>query len=181
MTDGESYGDEVYQPEPGEAEQREDTGLLDQEDTLDAHGAEQTIEEGYSPPERPRGAEHHGVTAAEQREGESLDQRLAEEVPEEGAGGPGEPTGPERSAGAADYEADADLGRPGARAPRREVGDLRTGRLVAPRQGAAEESGEGVAAEDVGVDSAVAPAEEAAVHTIDDDRELPPQNDEEER
>src|SRR3954464_9462208 len=75
-------GDDVYQPDPDESE-LDDTGVLDEEDTLLDRGVDDALDEGYSPPERPLGAEHYGVTADEQRRGESLDQRLAEEVPDD--------------------------------------------------------------------------------------------------
>jgi len=153
-----AFGDEVYQPDaPAEGDQREDTTLLDQSDTLDDRGLDQVIDEGYSPPERPLGAEHHGVTAEEQREGESLDRRLSEEVPEpdpyraaESRDEPGAEDGP------------ADSGQ---------VGAERSGRLVAPDEGVREARDDGPEATDVGIDNAGASAEEAAVHTVDPARD----------
>lgn len=153
-----AFGDEVYQPDaPAEGDQREDTTLLDQSDTLDDRGLDQVIDEGYSPPERPLGVDHHGVTAAEQREGESLDRRLSEEVPEpdpyrsaERRGEPGAEDGP------------VDSGQ---------VGDERSGRLVAPDEGVREPGDAGPEAADVGIDNAGASAEEAAVHTVDPARD----------
>src|SRR5665647_2776477 len=55
---------------------------LQQEDTLDDRGVEDLLDEGYSPPERPRGVDAFGTTAAEQRQGESIEQRVAHEVPD---------------------------------------------------------------------------------------------------
>ncbi len=59
-----------------------ETEQLDPEDTLIDRGLADPLDEGYSPPERPR-TNHFGETEEEEREGESLDQRLAEEEPEE--------------------------------------------------------------------------------------------------
>jgi hypothetical protein len=76
--------DDAYQPTGGNEEQ-EDAAPLDPEDTLDEPGYDETLDRGYSPPERPLGVTKYGTTAAEQREGESLDQRLAQERPDEEA------------------------------------------------------------------------------------------------
>src|SRR3954462_8256830 len=108
-------GDQVYQP--NQPEQQDDVGLLEPEDTLDYHGVEQVLDEGYSPPERPWAVETSGTTAREQQEGETLDQRLARELPDvtvpdgDGIG--------DRSDGNGEPMDD-------------EVGDARAGRLVAP-------------------------------------------------
>lgn len=58
-----------------------DSDQLTQEDTLTDRGVDDLLDEGYSPPERPR-TNHFGETALEEIQGESLDQRLAEEEPE---------------------------------------------------------------------------------------------------
>ncbi len=58
-----------------------DTDQLQSDDTLIDRGLADVLDEGYSPPDRPRG-NHFGETAWEEVHGESLDQRLAEEVPE---------------------------------------------------------------------------------------------------
>jgi len=58
-----------------------DTDQLPKEDTLTERGVDDLLDEGYSPPERPR-TNHFGETALEEIQGESLDQRLAEEEPE---------------------------------------------------------------------------------------------------
>ncbi|MGW2250211.1 DUF5709 domain-containing protein [Kitasatospora sp. NPDC001660] len=112
------------------------------------------LDEGYSPPEKPLGVDRVGVTAAEQRDGETLDQRIAQEEPDitpvEGdgtgdlSGGEGEPIDPQAG------------GRP-------------TGRLVAPEEGAGSDTEKGLVASDVGVDGGAASAEEAAVHLIPED------------
>ncbi|WP_405363180.1 DUF5709 domain-containing protein [Kitasatospora sp. NBC_00085] len=139
-------GDEVYQPD---GEQREDSGVLDPEDTLIDRGAD-PYEEGWSPVERPLAVDRTGTTPAEQRAGETLDQRLAEEVPDPALEVVGDPA----DGGAADEPVGAD----------REVGDERAGRLVEPPG-----RGPDGFAVDVGVDGAAASAEEAAVHVIPED------------
>ena len=101
---------------------------------------------GYSPPERPRNDEA----------GETLDERLAEEEPEvwtrEEGDGLGDST-----------DTDGELVDD-------EVGDLRSGRLVAPDEGAHEDEEKDLVATDVGIDGGAASAEEAAMHVVDDDR-----------
>ena len=58
-----------------------DTDQLPKEDTLTERGVDDLLDEGYSPPERPR-SNHFGETALEEIQGETLDQRLAEEEPD---------------------------------------------------------------------------------------------------
>ncbi|MDX3455843.1 DUF5709 domain-containing protein [Streptomyces sp. ME02-8801-2C] len=149
-------GDEVYQPSG--PDDREDEGVLDQEDTLTDRAGD-PYEEGWSPPERPLAVEHPGTTAREQREGESLDQRLAEERPD---------TGSEWTV------ADDGVGDlpGGAGEPRDdEVGADRAGRLVATDEGAHEDTEKELFAHDVGIDGGAASAEEAAVHLVPDESE----------
>lgn len=151
---GETMGDEVYQPgESMDDGVMEDEGILDPEDTLVDRGSD-PFDEGWSPPERPLGVEHPGTTAAEQLEGESLDQRLAEEIPDSG-GLPGDGIG--------------DLLHGEGELVDDEVGDDRSGRLVAPDEGAHEDAEKDMIASDVGIDGAAASAEEAAVHLVADD------------
>ncbi len=83
-----------------------------------------------------RAADRYGVTAAEQRHGESLDMLLAEEEPD---------IGPE-----------AALGEP----------DPIAGRLVAADEGAHPDLEKDAVARDVGIDGGDLSAEEAAVHLI---------------
>lgn len=142
-------GDQVYQPDRSEVQ--DDAGLLDTEDTLDDRGVDQALDEGYSPPERPWAVDKQGVTAEEQHRGETLDQRLAEEVPDVAA---------VEGDGLGDaLDTDGEL-------LDAEVGDQRSGRLVAPGQGAYFDHEKTLLATDVGVDGAAASAEEAAVHVI---------------
>ncbi|MGK5694350.1 DUF5709 domain-containing protein [Streptomyces sp. URMC 128] len=152
MKSSDGWGDDVYQPEP--SEQREDTGLLDAEDTLEYDGVDDPLDRGWSPPERPWAVEHRGVTAAERRQGETLDERLAEELPE--------PVAPDGD-GLGDCQGtDGEL-------LDNEVGAARSGRLVAPDEGAHEDEESALVAMDVGIDGAAASAEEAAVHIVDED------------
>jgi hypothetical protein len=116
---------------------------LQPEDTLDERGVDDALDEGMSPPERPSPAVAHGVTPAEDAAGETLDERLAQEEP------------------------DPALEELGAEEPGRsdpsdgfEIGDERTGRLTEPADDVADE---------VGVDGGAASAEEAAVHTVEED------------
>lgn len=145
------WGDDVYQPDGSEIQ--DDAGLLDAEDTLVTDGVADPLDRGWSPPERPWAVEHTGVTAAERLRGETLEQRLAEELPD---------TAYPDGDGIGDSQ-DTD-GEP----LDNEVGDLRSGRLVAPDEGAHEDEESGLIASDVGIDGAAASAEEAAMHIVDE-------------
>jgi hypothetical protein len=150
----EPMADDAYQP-TGSNEEQEDAAPLDLQDAVDERTYDDTLDEGYSPPEKPLGVTKYGTTAAEQHEGESLGQRLAQETPDVTApegddvgdlpGGEGEPV-------------DA------------EAGEGRAGRLVAPDEGAHPDTTKEAVAEDIGIDAGAAGAEEAAMHVIDDDR-----------
>lgn len=152
-TPSEPMADDVYQP-TGSNEEQEDAAPLDLQDAVDERTYDDTLDEGYSPPEKPLGVTRHGTTAAEQHEGETLDERLAQEVPEvaepagDGVGdlpgGEGEPVDPE-------------------------AGADRAGRLVAPDEGAHPDTTKEEIAADRGVDAGAAGAEEAAVHVVEDD------------
>ncbi|MGA5417082.1 DUF5709 domain-containing protein [Streptomyces pseudogriseolus] len=153
----EPMGDDVYQP-TGTNEQQEDGAPLDMQDALDERDYDDMLDEGYSPPEKAVGVTKHGVTAAEQHDGETLDERLAQEVPDANAtagdgvgdlpGGEGEPVDPE-------------------------AGGARAGRLVAPDEGAHTDVTKESVADDVGIDGGAAGAEEAAMHVVEDETELP--------
>ncbi|KAB7761400.1 DUF5709 domain-containing protein [Mycolicibacterium mucogenicum] len=111
----------------------EDDDQLTQEDMLIDRGVDDLLDEGYSPPDEWR----------EPRDDETLDELLAEEEPDpalqlDDADDPDEQWGDD------------------------EVGDQRSGRLVA-----GEQDGE-LLAGDVGIDGSAASAEEAAVHVIDE-------------
>ncbi|WP_432136464.1 MULTISPECIES: DUF5709 domain-containing protein [unclassified Streptomyces] len=147
-----AMGDDAYQP-TGSNEEQQDAAPLDLQDAVDERTYDDMLDEGYSPPEKPLGVTKHGVTAAEQHDGETLDERLGQEVPDVGEpvgdgvgdlpGGEGEPVDPE-------------------------AGEERAGRLVAPDQGAHPDTTKEEIAEDKGVDGGAASAEEAAVHVIEE-------------
>ena len=125
----------------------DDETQLQAEDTLVDRGVEDTLDEGYTAPERWSAGEGFGNTPYEELVGETLDQRIAQEEPEpdpyELAATEGENVGGE-------------------------VGDARSGRLVAEDEGLTEDTEADLVAEDVGIDGAGASAEEAAVHIIDE-------------
>ncbi|GGW39215.1 DUF5709 domain-containing protein [Streptomyces xantholiticus] len=145
-------GDDVYQPENSDVQNRP-SGDLDMENVIGERGLDDTMAEGYSPPERPLGVGKYGTTGEEQQRGESLDQRLAQETPDvQGPGGDG----------IGDLE-DGD-GEP----LDKEAGARRAGRL-APVDDPAPRRPSDVIARDVGIDGGAASAEEAAMHVTDDE------------
>ena len=123
---------------------------LQPQDTLDDRGVDDELDEGISPPERPRGVNAKGVTPFEAAEGETIDDRIRQEEPEVWE--------------QAEAELDAEVvdGPVGG-----EVGADRSGRLLAPDEGAHADV-DGLVADDEGIDGAAASAEEAAVHTIEE-------------
>ena len=152
MNSADGWGDDVYQPDGSEIQ--DDSGLLDAEDTLVDDGVDDPLDRGWSPPDRPWAVEHDGVTAAEARRGETLEQRLSEEMPElvmSDGDGLGDCDG-----------SDGEL-------LDNEVGARRSGRLVAPDEGAHEDEESALVARDDGIDGAAASAEEAAMHIVDED------------
>lgn len=118
----------------------DDEDQLQPEDTLLYRGEDDVLDEGYSPPERPLAMEPH----------DSLESRLEEEIPDPATDGPEEDR--------ADYPSRDD-----------EVGDERSGRLVAPDEGTGEDVDSDLIGSDVGIDGGAASAEEAAVHRLDED------------
>jgi len=135
----------------------DDEDQLQAEDTLNDRGVDDLLDEGYSPPEKWSAGEGFGTTADEAVQGETLDQRIAQEIPD---------TDP--------YAEDGeDVGGP-------EVGVVRSGRLVAPDEGAHGDDDDELFAEDVGIDGAAAGAEEAAVHLVDDEDNFELEDDDEE-
>jgi hypothetical protein len=152
VNSADGWGDDVYQPDASDIQ--DDSGILDAEDTLVDDGVDDPLDRGWSPPERPWAVEHDGVTAAERRHGETLEQRLAEELPDlvtSDGDGIGDSDG-----------TDGEL-------LDNEVGAARSGRLVAPDEGAHEDEESALIATDVGIDGAAASAEEAAMHIVDED------------
>ena len=137
-----SYGDEPA----------EDDGVLEPSDSLDGDDlTADVLDTGIDAGEGYRGATRFGTTADEERRGESLDQLLAEEEPE---------------ATTDDEWTDED-------SPRDDdhTADRRSGRLVAPDEGAHVDEESDAVASDVGIDGGAAGAEEAAVHVIEEDDE----------
>ena len=160
MTDHESTSSESVGSYSLDAEDQ-----LQPADTLDDRGTEDLLDEGYSPPERPRGVAAFGTTAAEQQQGESIEQRLAHEVPDPANAFP-DPLADSDTLGGDDPDAiaaeDDFLGGD-------EVGDRRSGRLTAPGEGEDQDATSDLVADDVGIDGGGASAEEAAIHIIDDE------------
>ncbi|MGV0812101.1 DUF5709 domain-containing protein [Mycolicibacterium boenickei] len=115
----------------------DDDNQLTQEDTLIDRGVDDLLDEGYSPPDRWR----------EPRDHETLDELLAEEEPDPA------------------MQLD-DVDDPDEQAGDNEVGDLRSGRLVAPNAGFGADEEPELLGTDVGIDGGAASAEEAAVHII---------------
>jgi Family of unknown function (DUF5709) len=133
----------------------EDDGVLEPSDTLESDDLrEDVLDTGVDAGEGYRGANRFGTTAEEERRGESLDQLLAEEEPE---------TGTEASWSDEDEPSDDDEPSDEDRASQ-----PRSGRLVAPDEGAHPDAENNSVAVDVGIDGGAASAEEAAVHLTDE-------------
>jgi Family of unknown function (DUF5709) len=147
------------QGDPNDPE-RPDEGQLSAGDTLEDRGLDDALDEGYSPPERPRGLAAFGVTAAEAAQGESLDQRIAAEIPDQPLPSRGPWSRSEVDDEAVPAEADEFFDRA-------EVGDRRAGRLVAPDEGLGPDEDADLYGEDVGIDGGAASAEEAAMHVVE--------------
>jgi hypothetical protein len=127
---------------------------LQPDDTLDDRGTDDVLDEGMSPPERPSRPTARGETARDDAEGETLDERLEQEEPD--------PVAEIDHSAQAQADAIVDADENGDPTDGFEVGDERTGRL-------AEEPGRDDVADEVGIDAGAASAEEAAVHTVDED------------
>lgn len=130
-----------------------DSGQLQPEETLDDRGVDDVLDEGISPPERPRGVEEFGTTPYEEETGEGLDRRIAREEPDPVAD----------IAYGEEGQADDERAEPDSVA-----GEERAGRLVAPDQGNGDDVEKDEVAQDVGIDGGAASAEEAAVHVVSD-------------
>jgi hypothetical protein len=126
----------------------EDQPQGDGDSLVSDRGLEDPLDEGYSPPEKWSAAEGYGNTPLEEEQGETLDQRIAQEIPE--------PDPYELAANETE-----NVGG--------EVGGERTGRLVAEDEGLSMDTEKDLVADDVGIDGAAASAEEAAVHTIEEE------------
>jgi len=77
-----SSDDAILPGGQNEGETEGDSDQLPLEDTLLDRGLEDVLDEGYSPPERPR-PNHWGETALEEELGEPLVLRLSEEEPDQ--------------------------------------------------------------------------------------------------
>ena len=128
-----------------------ESGQLGAEDTLDDRGVTDPLDEGWSPPDRPWVGDGWGVTAREQAEGDSVDRYLARELPDVAA---------DEGDGLGDSsDTDGELWDD-------EVGEIRSGRLVASDTGGGRDGDDELWAQDVGIDGAGASAEEAAMHVV---------------
>ena len=126
-----------------------DSDQLPLEDTLVDRGVDDALDEGYSPPDRPR-SNRWGETPFEEALGESLDRRLAQESPET-------------------WETEQQ------QAPGDEPD--RTGRLVVDDDEDSNPMGGGsqhMMVDDVGSAGGGASAEEAAMHVVPEDDEPGP-------
>jgi hypothetical protein len=137
-----------------------DPAGLDASDTLDGDPGDDPLDQGIAPPDRWSAGEGFGTTGVEEQEGESLDRLLSEEEPDPYA----------------DLDEDDDEDDEDDDEDRRaddlwgdDEPDPRSGRLVAEDEGAHADTDDELVARDVGIDGGAASAEEAAVHTEDDD------------
>jgi uncharacterized protein DUF5709 len=128
---------------------------LDGLDTLDDDGTEDPLDQGWSPPERPWEVDPPGVPVQDDVEGEMIEADLARELPD---------VSPDD-----DWDGIGDTSDTDGEPLDDEVGDERSGRLVAADEGGSSDTDDEMFAEDVGVDGAAASAEEAAMHTVADD------------
>ena len=153
----------------------EDYQVLGASDTLNGTPGDDPLDRGVVTPDRWSAAIRFGTTAAEQQTGESLDQALAEEEPDVTSD--------------IDDERDEDIGLD-ENATDEDVGryllndgpDRRAGRLVDEDADVNGEDDNYVVAHDdrvahdLGTDGGGATAEEAAIHVVDDDTDLYPDN-----
>ncbi|MFV0405785.1 MAG: DUF5709 domain-containing protein [Propioniciclava sp.] len=140
--------DDIEAPDTWDATNDGDTHLeqLQPEDTLVDRGVADVLDEGYIAPDKWSAAAGYGNTPAEMRQGETLAMRVKQEQPES--------TGPDETPWNPDGES-------------REVGTVRSGRLVDARGGEPGVDTEGDAVGfSVGIDGGAASAEEAAVHVF---------------
>jgi hypothetical protein len=139
-----------------------DEGQLQPDDTLEDRGVDDVLDEGLSPPERPSREVARGATPADDARGESLEERLEQEE--------ADPVSEVDHSARAQEEALLDADENGDPSDGFEVGDERTGRLVEPEEGATDDTTQTPVADDAGIDAGAASAEEAAVHTVEEDQ-----------
>jgi hypothetical protein len=158
MSDDENYNPDDY-------DEFQDEGNLDASDTLEGNPGDDPLDAGIIPADKWSAGMRFGDTAAEEKQGESLDQLLAEEEPDVLAKLDSEDEEDESESDddedAGDEDVDGLLLDDGP--------DPRSGRLVAEDEGAHSVTESDLVATDAGIDGGAASAEEAAVHTVDDD------------
>lgn len=141
-------------PAPGQYS-LDDENQFQPADTLDDRGVDDSLDEGFSPPERPYAPGAFGPP-------ETMAQLLAEEEPD-----PSTRVGVLFDDGEQQRsdESERDTEFPS----HDEVGRARAGRLVAPDLGFGEDTEAELVARDMGISGGAASAEEAAVHLIEDE------------
>lgn len=153
----------------------EDYEVLDSSDTLDDAPGDDPLDHGVAPPERWSAGMRYGTTETEQATGESLERHLAEEEPEPGAESAEDEAGAfgaaSRAAGARDGE---DVAEDYVDGLLLDAGpDLRSGRLrtvdADQPDGTYGDTEPDMVAVDAGVDGGGATAEEAAMHTFEEE------------
>jgi hypothetical protein len=149
---------------------------LQPEDTLVDRGVDDVLDEGYTAPEKWSAGQGYGTTGEEEEAGEPLDLRLSQEEPDPALEEVEQAAEDEDVENPAGVEINADLEGEGeliddlsGELIDDEVGDDRSGRLVAPDQGIGSDVDPQLSADDVGIDSAAASAEEAAMHVVPDE------------
>jgi hypothetical protein len=160
MSDDEDYNPDDY-------DEFQDEGNLDASDTLEGNPGDDPLDAGIIPADKWSAGMRFGDTAAEEKQGESLDQLLAEEEPDVLTELDSEDEDEEDESEADDDEDAGDEDVDGLLLD--DGPDPRSGRLVAEDEGAHSVTESDLVAHDAGIDGGAASAEEAAVHTVDDD------------
>jgi hypothetical protein len=151
----------------------EDYQVLDSFDTLDGAPGDDPLDRGVVVPDRWTGVIRFGTTSAEQQAGESLDQALTEEEPDVTLDFGDQP---DADIGLDENATDEDVRR----YLLDDGPDARAGRLVDEDDEFYEEGDNYLVAHDerfardAGIDGGGATAEEAAIHVVDDDVDLHP-------
>ena len=155
-----------------ESSDLDDYEVQEPSDSLSPDPGYDPLDRGVAPPERWSAGMRYGTTGDEQADGESLDQLLAEDEPDETAeeledelSEDDEDDGDE-----IDWDADEDAAEEDADGLGLDDGpDPRSGRLVAEDEGAHPDDEADLVATDAGLSGGAASAEEAAVHTVEED------------
>ena len=154
-----------------ESSDLDDYEVQEPSDSLSPDPGYDPLDRGVAPPERWSAGMRYGTTGDEQADGESLDQLLAEEEPDETA---------ERTEDAfaaddededeGDWDDEEDAAEEDVDGLLLDDGpDPRSGRLVAEDEGAHPDDEADLVATDAGLSGGAASAEEAAVHTVEED------------